>query len=66
VTISEYYFILFLKISFLFITDAAQRIAIAAHAQGFIWQPPLFAAGKVPGDAEYMTLYVYAMESICH
>ena len=23
------------------------------------------AVGKVPGDAEYATLYVYAMESIC-
>ena len=47
-----------------FIASAAQRIAITAYAQGVIC-PFLSAVGKVPGDAEYATLYVYAMESIC-
>jgi hypothetical protein len=32
--------------------------------RGFI-RPFPSAVGKVPGGAEYVTLYVYAMESVC-
>ena len=33
--------------------------------RGFICHPFPSAVGKVPGGAEYVTLYVYAMESVC-
>ena len=50
---------------FPFFTGAEQRIAIAAYAQGAIRGPFSSAVGKVPGDAEHVTLYVHAMESVC-
>jgi hypothetical protein len=33
--------------------------------RGFICHPFPSAVGKVPGGAEYVTLYVYATESVC-
>ncbi len=55
----------FFTIYFLYFIGAAQRIAIAAHAQRAFHRPFFSAVGKVPGDAEYVTLYVHAMESVC-
>ena len=55
----------FFLLLFSFINGAAQRIAVAAYAQGIIRHPFPSAVGKVPGDAEYVTLYMHAMESVC-
>jgi hypothetical protein len=56
---------IYLVAFFLLHSGAVQRIAIAAYAQGAIHRPFSSAVGKVPGDAEYVTLYVHAMESVC-
>lgn len=64
VTIREVFF-LGQCAQFFSFTGAAQRIAIAAYAQGAIHCPLPSAVGKVPGDAEYRDLYMYAMESVC-
>ena len=53
----------FLKIFNFLHNGAAQRIAIAAYAQGIHLLSSPSAVGKVPGGAEYMTLYVYAWKA---